>query len=76
MAVTKATKPKEYWLVNPAGAVHQVTRAHARMRLKTVGWRLATIEEVKQAKSQRLQTWKKPIATPWSPEPDAEPELE
>ncbi len=35
-----------YYIVNPSGTVHECTRDHARMRLRQVGWRMATDEEV------------------------------
>ncbi len=34
-----------YYIVNPKGAVHECTKEHARMRLKQIGWRMATEEE-------------------------------
>lgn len=58
-----------YYIVNPAGAVHDCDREHAEMRLKTLGFRLAEdaeIEMFRETKTQRFQT---PIAEPWSPEP-------
>lgn len=43
---------REYWIVNPKGAVHQVSRAHALSRLQSgPGWRMATAEEIKRAKT-------------------------
>ncbi len=73
MAKRKTTQAR-YYLANPAGAIHEVTYEHAKSRLRTVGWRMATSDEVKQYQSQRTQTWNKPIAPPWNPEP--EPEIE
>jgi hypothetical protein len=75
---TKKSEPKEkvYYIVNPAGAVHVVTREHARSRLRQVGYRMATKEEVAAYKKAKVQVHDQPIAEPWSPEPEPEPELE
>jgi hypothetical protein len=55
------------------------------MRLKQVGYRLATSGEIAKynelkAEAERrkkpfTQSWEKPICKPWSPEPDTEVEL-
>ena len=77
MAKRKTTQaPSRYFLVNPGGAIHEVTYAHAKTRLATVGWRMATADEVKAYQGQRTQVWNKPIGTPWNPEPEpvVEPE--
>ena len=63
---------KAYYIVNPAGAVHSVTRAHARERLGEVGWRMATAAEVSTYKDRRIQRSDQPIAQPFSPDPDAQ----
>lgn len=63
---------KAYYIVNPAGAVHSVSRAHARQRLAVVGWRLASAEEIATYRGQPMQRWDAPIANPWSPDPDAQ----
>ena len=69
----KADEPtKEYYIVNPAGAVHSVTREHARTRLATVGWRMATADEIAEYKQRPMQRSDDPIAAPWSPDPDAQ----
>lgn len=64
-----------YWIVNPRGAIHGVTREHAAERLRQPGWRMATEEEIEQATGQRTQRWDAPIAAPWAPEADLAPEL-
>lgn len=71
---------KVYYLVNPAGAIHTVTKEHARMRLKQIGFRLATAEEIKkyqelEAEAKRMkkhfmQESGKPICKPHSVDPD------
>lgn len=64
-------KPKEYFLVNPAGAIHSVTREHARERMKKAGWRIATNEEVAELKRRgNHQLFDDPICKPWSPDPE------
>ena len=68
---------KVYYIVNPHGAIHDVSREHARMRLRQPGWRMATQAEVKKLRAAKgLQLADKPICPPWNPEPDAEPEIE
>lgn len=67
---------KAYYIVNPSGAVHIVTREHAKGRLRQPGWRMATDKEIKAYKDAGgLQTTKNRAADPWSPEPEPEPEL-
>ncbi len=58
---------KLYYLVNPAGAVHSVTRAHAEARLRQVGWRLATADEAREYNARAVQTFDDPIAAPFAP---------
>ena len=71
--VTKTDKPKEerdYYIVNPAGAIHGVDYAHAKQRLAQPGWRMATAAEVAKLQAAKgRQVWDKPICEPWSPEP-------
>jgi hypothetical protein len=69
------TPEREYHIVNPAGAIHSVTREHARTRLATVGWRMATPDEVAAYKGQTIQRYDDPICAPWSPDPDAQLDL-
>lgn len=65
-----------FWIVNPAGAVHSVTKEHAAVRLKTsLGWRKATEAEIKKAIEAPLQRFDDPICKPWSPDIDLETEL-
>lgn len=78
----KPAKPAEndaarrYFLVNPAGAIHEVTREHARERLKIAGWRLATAAEVAELERRGgEQRADDPICPPWSPDPDAQIDL-
>lgn len=59
-----------YYLVNPGGAIHGVTRDHAAGRLKTAGWRLATEEEIAAYATQPLQVHDRPICAPWTADPD------
>lgn len=73
-AVAKPTKVQGingvYYLVNPGGAIHGVDREHARWRLASPGWRLATEDEITVYKGQAIQRADRPICTPWSPDPD------
>lgn len=80
-AKTPAKKAKQqgqnntFYLVNPAGAIHNVTREHARARLEQLGWRLATEEEIVKYQGQEVQRFDQPIARPWSPDPDEQLKL-
>ena len=61
---------KTYYIVNPAGAIHQVNEAHAKWRLGIVGWRLATKEEIqKLLDAKGAQEWDEPICEPFTSEP-------
>ncbi len=63
-----ADEMKTYFIVNPSGAVHEVTRAHAEEVLKNPGFRPATNEEIQKLHDQKGdQIWDKPICKPWSP---------
>ena len=58
------------WIVNPGGALHLVTREHAREKFREVGWRKATPAEIAELdKRKGNQRFDDPIAEPWSPEP-------
>ncbi|RLC72517.1 MAG: hypothetical protein DRI81_16270 [Chloroflexi bacterium] len=70
------SKSKRYFIVNPAGAVHEVTRGHARSRLAEVGYRMATAAEVAAYKKAPAHRGLGPVAVAWSPEPDVEVEVE
>lgn len=68
-------EPKRYFIINPAGAVHEVDREHARWRLKQPGFRMADQAEVDAYLKQPVQRADRPIATPFEattdlPEPD------
>lgn len=71
--------PRRYFIVNPAGAVHEVDREHAAWRLKQPGYRLATADEVAALERQGgHQTSRKPIAAAYNPtldDDDDGPEL-
>jgi len=64
------SEEKNYLIVNPKGVMHVVSEAHACERVKTVGWRLASLEE-KQAyfEAQGNQRFDRPLAAPFSPAP-------
>lgn len=62
------TDEKSYYIVNPKGAIHIVSREHAQWRLQSPGWRLATPEEIqKYNDAGGNQSWDKPLAAPWNP---------
>lgn len=65
-------KEKRYFIVNPKGCIHEVTKEHAQMRLAQVGYRMATAAEVKklQAAGGNQQAGQ-PLAEPFSTEPVA-----
>lgn len=63
-----STQEAEYWLVNPAGAIHQVTKEIARARLRQPGYRLATKDEVATRKGVKEQRFDTPIAAPFNPD--------
>jgi len=65
------TTPR-YFIVNKAGAVHEVTRENAVEQLKKPGFRMATKDEVQKYLAQRIQRADRPIAEPFKPEPEPE----
>ncbi len=78
---------RRYFIVNPAGCIHEVERDHAANRLKVAGWRMATKDEVAQLNTDRRgpngakiaageQRADAPICTPWTPNPDSQIDLE
>jgi hypothetical protein len=67
---------KFYLIVNPAGAMHVVSEDHARMRLGTPGWRLASADEkVKYKAAGGNQRAGRPLAKPFSPTKELEAAL-
>ena len=68
---------KRYFIVNPSGAVHEVTRDHAADRLKQTGYRMATTEEVAALDAAGgFQAFDKPIGKPHTTDPDEGDETE
>lgn len=64
-------KEPRYFIVNPAGAIHEVNREQARERLQQIGYRKATKAEVDQLEAAGgRQVWDQPLCQPWSPEPE------
>lgn len=62
------TDDKTYYLVNPRGVIHTASREHAQDKLHSLGWRLATPEEIqKYHDAGGNQRWDKPLAAPWNP---------
>lgn len=70
-APAEQAAPRRYFIVNPRGAIHEVEREHARMRLRQAGWRMATAEEIDAlAAKNGKQVFDKPIVKPWTGDPD------
>ncbi len=71
------TTQKVFYLVNPGGAIHEVTEQHARQRLALGrGWRVATKEQIAEYKRRgKHQTFDDPIAPRWVPTGETLPEL-
>lgn len=74
------------YLINPAGCMHEVTRDHARTKMKeSAGYRVASkdqikkyfdaIEAAKRKEKPFIQSHEKPLFDPWTPEPPEEQEL-
>ena len=61
-----------FYVVNPAGAIHNCDRDHAKMRLAQPGWRLAGDAEIEVYLETRVQRHNRPICEPWTPEPEIE----
>lgn len=67
---------KRFFIVNPAGAIHEVTEDHARELLAKVGYRNASAADVKKLNSQRgnlkpgEQRFDEPICEPFTATPE------
>lgn len=65
--------PRRYFIVNPKGAIHEVSREHARERLAKPGWRMASAAEIEIfATANGNQVADKPLCARWSPDPDVQ----
>lgn len=63
---------KRYFIVNPAGAIHEVDYDHAQERLKQPGYRSATKAEVKKLQAAGgNQRFDQPICEPFKATPVA-----
>lgn len=59
---------EKFYIVNPKGAVHEVTQQHAEDRINAdPRWRMAEKAEVASYLKTPQQTADKPIATPYVP---------
>lgn len=68
----KTKGPARYFIINPAGAIHEVTREHAQERLAQPGYRKATKADVDRLLAAGgNQRAGEPLVEPWSTEPDA-----
>lgn len=63
--------PKRYYVVNPRGCVHEVSKEHAAQRLSQAGWRMANKAEVDAYNKADVQRFDQPIGKPFSTDPDA-----
>ncbi len=71
-----ASPDKRYFIVNPDERDPRSSRENARTRLKQLGYRLATVEEVaKYDAAGGNQRANRPLCERWSADPDLEPEL-
>lgn len=64
----ESTAERRYFIVNPAGAVHEVTREHAKDLLRRVGYRMATADEAKVYLGAPEHRGLKPVAEKYEPE--------
>lgn len=64
-----AKKAKRFFIVNPAGAVHEVNEDHAKVRLGQIGYRMATKPEIDEYLKRPTQLFDDPIAEPFQAEP-------
>lgn len=75
-AAPAPARERVYYIVNPAGCIHDVDREHAANRLRIVGWRIATSAEVAELHARGgEQRANNPICAPWAPDPDLGVEL-
>lgn len=64
---------RRYFIVNPSGTIHEVTREIASARLKQVGYRKATRDEIALYEAaDGNQRAGSPLCEPYSDDPDAE----
>lgn len=72
-APAAAPAGRRYFIVNKAGAIHECDREHAKMRLGQIGFRMATPAEIAELEARGgEQRANDPICQPWSPDPDAQ----
>lgn len=64
-----------FYIRNPAGAIHNVTKAHAEQRLRKAGWELATDAEIELYLESRVQVHDNPIGEKWTPKVEVVAEL-
>ncbi|MCL4867760.1 MAG: hypothetical protein KJ063_02230 [Anaerolineae bacterium] len=70
--MSKKNTVKRYFIVNPAGAIHEVTLDHAETLLRKVGFRSATQAEVNKLNAAKgEQRFDAPICTPFKAIPAA-----
>lgn len=74
--MSQADPKNTFYIVNKSGTIHVVDRQTARERLRQVGYRTATKEEVQAyLNADGKQETGKPLAKTWNPEPVELPDL-
>jgi hypothetical protein len=69
VAVKQSKQPNVVFIVNPAGAIHDVSESHAQWRLHFPGWRRATKAEVEAlTQAGGNQSADKPLVKAWNPD--------
>jgi DNA-directed RNA polymerase alpha subunit len=64
-------KNVRFFIVNPGGAVHEVTKEDAATRLRQPGFRMAQAAEIEEYFRRPIQRADRPIAPRWNPQPEA-----
>jgi len=67
---TKISKPARYFILNPAGAIHEVTRERAMALMAMPGYRKPSKEQVQRYLKQKTQRFDQPIGDRFVPEPE------
>lgn len=67
---TKSQKPKRYFILNPGGAIHEVSAEQQKALLGRVGYRKATKAQITKYLKQKTQRFDAPIGEPFTAEPE------
>ena len=71
-AAKKTDAPKaanRFFVMNPHGTIHEVTRDHAAELFKNPGYRKPTADQVKQYLATEIQRHDRPIGQAWTNDP-------